>query len=126
MPLTSLVGSDVDGHVLGRVGALVGDPIYSLYLEAVERVSPQVTDEHPGLSQALLPGHILHVVITVGAQRPIRTALPAHDVVSDVIAGASLPRRVPLQDHRGLVDDGDDIPGTRGDTCKRTGNAMQT
>lgn len=126
MPLTSLVSGDVDGHVLSRVGTLVGDSIESVYLEGVGGVGPQVTDEHPGLGQTLLPGYILHVVITMGARWPVCTALPAHDVVGDVITGASLPWRMPLQDHRGLVDDGDDVSGTRGDTWIERGNAVQT
>ena len=106
--------------MLGRVRALVGDPIYSLYLEAVQRVSPQVTDEHPGLCQAKLPRHKLHIVITVRAGTAGRTTLLTHDVVDHILTTARLPGRVPLQDHRSLVHDGDHVPRARGNAYKQT------
>ena len=42
--LTGLVGGDVYGDVLGRVGAPVADPVDRLDLEAVQGVSQQVAD----------------------------------------------------------------------------------
>lgn len=120
MPLTSLVGSDVDGHVLGRVGALVGDAIDSVYLKGVRGVGPQVTDEHPGLCQAKLPRHKLHVVVAVRAGTAVRTTLLTHDVVDHILTTARLPGPVPLQDHRSLVHDGDHVPRARGNAYKQT------
>lgn len=101
-----------------RVGALVADAVDGLDLEAVEGVGQQVADQHPALGQAQLPRDEVHVVVTVGAGPPVGTALLAHDVVDDVTAAARLPGRVPLQDHRGLVDDGDHVPGAGGDACR--------
>lgn len=53
--LTSLIGSDVDSHMLGRIGTLVADAVDGLDLEGVDRVGQQVADEDAGLGQAHLP-----------------------------------------------------------------------
>lgn len=110
--LTSLVGSDVYGHVLSRIWALVADSIDSLDLKAVEGVSPQIADEDPGLSQTQLTRHKVHVVVAVGAGAPICPALLAHYVVDDIIAATRFPWRMPLQDHGGFIHNGNHIPGT--------------
>lgn len=115
--LTGLVGGDVDGNMLWREGALVGNPVDSLDLEGVGGVRPQAADEDPGLRQPQLPGDEVHIVIAAGAGASVRAALLADDVVGDVIPTPCLPRRVPLQDDGRLVDDGDDIAGAGRDTC---------
>lgn len=120
--LTGLVGGDVYRDMLGRVWAPIADSIDSLNLEAIEGVSQQVADEHPGLSESQLSRDKLHVVIAVGAGAPVSSALLAHDVVDHVIAAARLPGRVPLQDHWSLIHNGDNIPRTRWHTCGHGGN----
>lgn len=118
-PLTGLVGGDVDGNMLRRVRALVADAVDSLDLKAVEGVRQQVADQHPAFSQAQLSRDEVHVVVAVGAGPSVGAALPAHDVVHDVAAAARLPGGVPLQDHRGLVDDRDHVPRAGGDACRQ-------
>lgn len=117
--LTCLIGCDVDRHVLLWEGALVGNPIDSLDLKGVGRVCPQVADEDPGLRQPQLPGDKVHVVIAAGAGASVRPALLADDVVGDIVPTPCLSWRVPLQDDGCLVDDGDDVAGTRWDTCSK-------
>lgn len=120
-PLTRLVGGDVDGDMLSRVWALVTDAIDGLDLKAVEGVRQQVADEHPRIGQAQLSGDEVHVVVAVGAGPSVSTALLAHDVVHDVAPAARLPGGVPLEDDRGLVDDGDHVPRAGGDACRQRG-----
>ena len=107
--------------MLGRVRALIADAVDGLYLEAVDGVSPQVADEHPGLRQAQLARDEVHIVVAVGAGAPVGPALLAHYVVDDIIAPARLPGRVPLQDHRGFVHNGDHIPRAGWDTYGHAG-----
>lgn len=109
-PLTSLVGGDVDRDMLRRIRALVADAVDSLDLKAVEGMRQQVANEHPSFGQAQLSRDEVHIVVAVGAGPSVSAALLAHDVVHDVAAAAGLPGRVPLEDHRGLVDDGDHVP----------------
>ena len=116
--LTGLVSRDVNGHVLGRVGTLVAYSVDGLDFKSVERVGQQVADEGARLRQAHLPRHKIHVVVAVRAVRlPVGAAFLAHNVVDHIVATARLARGVPLQDHRRLVDDGDDVARCRGDTC---------
>ncbi|KAL7851002.1 hypothetical protein AOLI_G00213580 [Acnodon oligacanthus] len=63
--LTGLVGSDVYRDVLGWVRTLIGHSIDRLDLERVECMRPQVADDHPGVSEAQLPGSKVHVVIAM-------------------------------------------------------------
>lgn len=118
MVLTSLVGGNIYGNMLRGVWTLIADTIDRLYLEAVDCVSQQVADEHPGLSQTQLSGNKLHVVVAVGTGPPVGLALLAHYVVDDVIATARLPGRMPLQDHGGLIDDGDHISRAGRNACR--------
>lgn len=104
--------------MLGRVRALIADSIHSLYLKAVEGVSQQVADEHPGVSQTQLSRDEVHIVVAVGARAPVGPALLAHYVVDDVFTAARLPGRMPLQDYRGFVHNGDHIPWAWWDTCR--------
>lgn len=115
--LTGLVGGDVYGDVLGRVWALIGHSINSLDLERVESVCPQVADDHPGVCEAQLLRHKVHVVVAVRAGPPVRPALLTHDVINHVLPAAGLAGRVPLQDHGGLVHDGDDVPRAGWNAC---------
>lgn len=101
--------------MLRWIRALVADAVDSLDLKAVEGMRQQVADEHPGFGQAQLSRDEVHIVIAVGAGPSVGAALLAHDVVHDVAAAAGLPGRVPLEDHRGLVDDGDHVPRAGGD-----------
>lgn len=117
---TGLVGGDINGDVLRWVRALVADAVDRLDLKGVEGVSQQVADEHPAFGQAQLSRDEVHVVVAVGAGPSVGAALLAHNVVDDVAAAACLPRGVPLEDHRGLVDDGDHVPRAGGDACRRT------
>lgn len=107
--------------MLGRVRALIADAVDRLYLEAVEGVSPQVADQHPGLRQAQLARDEVHVVVAVGAGAPVGPALLAHYVVDDIFAAARLPGRVPLEDHRGFVHNGNHIPRAGWDTYGHAG-----
>lgn len=120
-PLTSLVGGDVDRDMLRRIRALVADAVDSLDLKAVEGMRQQVADEHPRFGQAQLSRDEVYIVVAVGAGPSVSTALLADDVVHDITAAAGLPGRVPLEDHRGLVDDGDDVPRAGGDACRQKG-----
>lgn len=120
-PLTSLVGGDVNRDMLRRIRALVADAVDSLDLKAVEGMCQQVADEHPSFGQAQLSRDEVHIVIAVGAGPSVSAALLADDVVHDVTAAAGLPGRVPLEDHRGLVDDGDHVPRAGGDACGQKG-----
>lgn len=120
-PLTSLVGGDVDRDMLGRIWALVADAVDSLDLKAVEGMRQQVADEHPSFGQAQLSRDEVHILVTVGAAPSVGTALLAHDVVHDVAAAARLPWGVPLEDHWGLVDDGNHVPRAGGDACRQKG-----
>lgn len=107
--------------MLCGIRALIADSIDSLYLEAVEGVSPQVADEHPGLSQTQLSRDEIHVVVTVGAGAPVGPALLAHYVVNNIITAARLPGSMPLQDHRSFIHNGDYIPWAGWNTCRHTG-----
>lgn len=115
--LTGLVGGNVDGDVLGRVRALAGHAVDSLDLKHVGRVRPQAADEHARVTEAQLPRHELHIVVARRARPPVGAALAAQHVVDHVLTGPRLSRRVPLQDHRGLIHDRDDVPRARGNTC---------
>lgn len=106
--------------MLGGIRALITDSIDGLYLKAVESVSPQVAYEHAGVSQTQLPRDKIHVVVAVGAGAPVGATLLAHYVVDDIVAATRLPGGMPLQDHRGLIHNGDHVPRARRDTCKCT------
>lgn len=106
--------------MLGGIWALIADSVDSLYLKAVDRVSPQIADEHPGLSQTQLSRDKIHIVVAVGAGAPVSLTLLAHYVVDDIITAARLPGGMPLQDHRGFIHDGDDVPRAGWDTCRHT------
>lgn len=110
--LTSLVCGDVDGDVLWGKGTLARDSIDGLDIKGVGGVGPEATDGDTTLSQAQLPGYKLHIVITAGAAPAVRSALLADDVVGHIVPPSGLSWRVPLQDDRCLIDDGDDISGT--------------
>jgi len=107
-PLTSLVGGDVDGGVLGGVGALVRHAVDGLHLEGVLRVGQQVADVDAGLRQAQLTGQELHVVAAARAAAAAAAAALADDVEDDVLAAPRVPGARPLQHHGGLVHAGDD------------------
>lgn len=107
--------------MLCGVRALIADSVDSLYLKAVEGVSPQVADEHPGVSQTQLSRDEIHVVVTVGAGAAVSPALLAHYVVNNIITTSCLPGSVPLQDHGCFIHNGDHIPWARWDTCRHTG-----
>lgn len=104
--------------MLGGIRAFIADSIDSLYLEAVDCVCPQIADEHPGLSQTQLSWNEIHIVVTVGAGAAVSLTLLAHYVVDNVITAACLPGGMPLQDHRGLIYNGDHVPGAGWDTCR--------
>ena len=110
--LTSLVCGDVDRDVLWGKGTLAGDPIDSLDVKGIRGMGPQAADGDAALSQAQLPGHELHVVVTAGAAPAVCPALLTDDVVGHIIPPTRLPRRVPFQNDGCLIDDGDDIAGT--------------
>lgn len=107
--------------MLRRIRALVADTVDSLDLKAVEGMRQQVADEHPSFSQAQLSRDEVYIVVAVRASPSVGTALLAHDVVHNVAAAASLPGRVPLEDHRGFVDDGDHVPRAGGDAYRQKG-----
>ena len=125
-PLTGLIGGDVYGDMLGGIRALITNSVDSLYLEAVESVSPQVAYEHPGLGQTQLPRDKVHVVVAVGAGAPVGPALLAHYVVDDVAAAARLPGAMPLQDHGGFIHNGDHVPRAGWDTCECTEKRLES
>lgn len=99
VPLTGLVGGDIDRGVLGRVGALIRHAVDGLHLEGVLRVGQQVADVDPGVGQAQLARQELNVVSAAGAAAAAAAAALADDVVDDVLPAAGVPRREPLQHH---------------------------
>lgn len=113
-----MVCGDVDGDVLWGEGALAGDPIDCLDVEGIGGVGPQAADGDTALSQTQLLWHELHVVIASGAAPAVCPAFFTDDIVSHIIPPTILPWRVPLQNDGRLIDDGDDISGTRWNTCK--------
>lgn len=110
--LTGLVRGDVDGDMLWGEGALAGDSIDGLDVEGIGGVGPQAADGDTALGQAQLPGYKLHVVVTAGAAPTVCPALSTDDVVGHIIPPSCLPWRMPLQNDRCLIDNGDDIAGT--------------
>lgn len=110
--LTSLVGGDVHRDMLWGKRTLAWDSVDSLDVEGVGGVGPQATDGDTVFRQAQLPGHKLHVVITAGAAPAVCPALFTDDVIGHIIPPTCLPRRVPLKNDGGFIDDGDDIART--------------
>lgn len=108
-PLTSLISGNVDWGILRGVGALIWHPVDSLHLERVLRVGQQVTNVDPGFCQAQLTGQKLNVVPAAGAASPASTTALADDVEDYILTAPWVPRRHPLQHHRGFVHAGDDI-----------------
>ena len=121
--LTGLVGGDVDSSVLRGGGALAGDAIDSLDLEAVAGVGLQVAHGHPPLRQAQASRGDVHVVVAAGADATLGDTLLTDDIVEQIVPPARVPWLSPLQDQGGLVYVGDDIPGGRGNGC-RENNTM--
>lgn len=101
---------------MGRIRALVGDTVDRLDLKGVESVCQQVTDEDSGFGQSQLPGLKFHVIVAMGAGTAVRLTFLTNDIVHDIVTAARLTRRVPLQSHRGLVHNGDDVSWSRRNT----------
>lgn len=120
LPLTGLVGGDVDRGVAGRGGVFPGHPVDGLHLEAVAGVSLQVPHHHVPLPQPKpARGHV-HVVIAARARAPVSQALLAHHVVDEVAPPARVLGLFPLQGQRGLVHAGYNVVRRRGDRCTHT------
>lgn len=81
-----------------------------LYFEGVRGVGAQLADVHSGFLQASPPRDIEHAVVARLARTPLAAvAPPAYDVVGQVVAVTGVARRVPVQRHRGLVDNRDHV-----------------
>lgn len=115
--LTSLVGGDVDCGVAGRGGDFPRDPIDSLHLEAVARVSLQVPNHHLPLPKPQPARSDVHVVVTARAGAPVSQAFLAHHVVDQVAPATCVLGLIPLQGQRGLVHAGYNVARRRGDSC---------
>lgn len=116
-PLTGLVGGDVYRDMLCGVRALVAHSVNSLNLKAIKRVRQQVADEDSGFSQAQLPRDKFHIFVAVRAGAAVSAALPADYVVNHITATTGFSGRMPLQDHRSLIHNGDHVSRTGWDTC---------
>lgn len=116
---TGLICGDVHGGELGRIGALVGNAVDRLDLEAVLRVGLQVPDRHAPLGQSQVARRDVHVVVAARTHSPVGKALLTDDVVEDIVAATQVTRLAPLQHERGFVDAGDDAAWGRWNGCKR-------
>ena len=87
-----------------------------LHVEGIRRVGPQLADLHTVALQPPAARGERHAVIA-GLARPVLTAgtAAAQDVVDQVATVTCVARRTPLQEHRGLVDDRDDVARGGGD-----------
>lgn len=72
--LTGLVGGDVDCGVAGRGGVFPRNPVDSLHLEAVARVSLQIPHYHLPLPQPQPARRDVHVVVAARAGAPVSQA----------------------------------------------------
>lgn len=116
---TGLIRGDVDCGELRRVGALVGNTVDRLDLEAVLRVGLEVTDGHTALDQAQVAWRDVHVVVAPRAHSPLGQALLTDDVVEDVFAAAQVTWVAPFQHERGFVHTGDDTAWCGRNSCKK-------
>lgn len=116
--LTSVMCVDSDVHQRPRCHAQGGDAIHGLYVEGVADVHREVQYCHRCASQAQWPGDEAQVRLAglaldhtanVGAS----VAALAEDVVSDVLPASGVMRRHPLEDESRVVDQGDQVPGSR-------------
>ncbi len=123
--LTSLVSSDVDWCILGWIRALVRYSVDSLDFKRVLGVGQQVTYEDPGVCESQLAWNEPNVVPTTRAAPSAASAALADDVVDNVIATTSFPRRIPLQHQRSLVHTGDDVLRSRRHSWKKQTNNMR-
>ena len=107
--LTSLVGGDVDGRVLGGVRALVGHAVHSLYFEGVLGVGQEVADVDAAVRQTQLTWDKLHIVSTAGAAPPPTATTLTYYVVDNIFSATALLGGAPLQPQRGLIHYGDHV-----------------
>lgn len=118
--LTGLVGCDGDGGVLPHFGRQRRHAVLRLDLEGVVGVRQQVGHCHRCVVEAGGSGQEAHVAsaglaaLRSGAVGAAATAATlAQHGEGDVPAAAAVLRPAPVQDDRGLVDGGDDVPRRR-------------
>lgn len=119
-----MVGGDGDGGVLPHLGRQRRHAVLRLDLEGVVGVRQQVGHRHRGVVEAGGSGQEAHVASAgLAALSPAAAAAAAVDGAAaatlaqhgegDVPAAAAVLRPAPVQDDRGLVDGGDDVPRCR-------------
>lgn len=128
-----MVGGDGDGGVLPHLGRQRRHTVLRLDLEGVVGVCQQVGHRHRGVVEAGGSGQEAHVASAgLAALSPTAATTAAAAAVGaaaaatlaqhregDVPAAAAVLRPAPVQDDRGLVDGGDDVPRCRRRTWRR-------
>lgn len=116
--LTSVMRVDGDVHQRSRCHAQRGDSVHGLDVERVAGVHRKVQHRHRGAGQAerswdeaqvRLAGLALGHAADAGAG----VAALAKDVVGDVLPASRVVRRHPLEDESRVVDQRDEVPGSR-------------
>lgn len=129
-----MVGGDGDGGVLPHPGRQRRHAVQRLDLEGVVGVSQQIGHRHRGVEEARGPGQEAYVApaglaalraAAAAAVGAAATATLADHVEGDVPAAAAVLRPAPLQDHRGLVDGGDDVSRSGWRTWRREGSRIE-
>lgn len=106
------VDGDVDQRP--RRHAQRGDAVHGLHVEGVAGVHREVQYRHRGAGQAERPGDEAQVRLAglaLGHAAPV--AALAEDVVGDVLPAPRVVGRHPLEDESRVVDQRDQVPGSR-------------
>lgn len=122
--LTCLVGCYGDSGVLAGSGGQGGYSIQRLDLEGVVGVGQQVGHGDGGVVEAHGAGQEAHCGPTRLTQPGPRPAALAHHVEGQVLPAARVLRPAPVQDHRRLVDDRDDIARGAGGPWRETQHSI--
>lgn len=86
----------------------------------------QVIDVDPGIGQAQLAGHELHIVTAASAGPSTRTAALADDVIDHVLPASALSGRIPLQPQGSLVHARNHSLGCRRDRCGKSNHTASS
>lgn len=118
LQLTSVMCVDGDVHQRPRCHAQQRDSVYSLHVESVAGVHRKVQYCHGGASQAERPGDeaqigLAGLALGRAADAGTFIAALAKDIVSNVLPASRVVRRHPLKDESRVVDQRDQVPGSR-------------